>query len=370
MALLPLENDLTALVDDDLFPELSRYEWGIRWGRVRMVSEDSSWSGPKSLHRWIAKADPANYVLFRDGNRRNLQRANLAEVAPKGLQAFKGAHPVQGEVPVAQVEGTAWIPELQAWTAARFARNPSSPNAEFFPDEDEAFRFYQGTSELETVPFDFLADQSLFVPLHPSTSLQGRLKAPGRGAASASVIWLVLRSFTIKTERDWCIASQEAIARMIGCSKRTVSRGLQLLKDNGVIELSMSRESQVTREGNVYFRKWRPHTCNLKLQPTGEECAGRFPVSLFGDDRFLDLSFKAQAVLIALYSLAAGAAEFSFTLSDLIKESLLTRESVLTALLELRRSGLLVCEDVRGKRGTKQIDATLPVISESSISVT
>ena len=368
---IPLENGLSFLVDAEDYPLVSKYQWTIENGRVCPAGATPKWMSSRSLARHLANAAPDTWTLYRNGYRLDLRKSNLTALSPADWWDNWRNDPVpEVAPPESKYEGTAWSSRFKAWTTPSFVKHYGHPLAVYFADEADAAEYAterrmwaveNGRSPEGIEPSEYQS-----IPLYPSANLIGALGG-SRDAHSALGVYLVLRSFALKPGATSCYASRKAIAGYLGCDEKTISRALNVLKSANVIDFTPTRSSQVKRFGERFFRPWLPHAVTFTRQFIADEVPGLFPIELLRDERYPDLSFKAQAVLMALYTLARGENVASIPLSELASHAFLTEKYTLQALHEIQKRGLVAGVPVasRGKRvgyKTENLQLILPEI--------
>lgn len=361
---VPLPNGLFFTIAAKHYPLVTKVKWNIVQGHVAPADAPPPWMKTRTLAQHLADAKPGDWMLYKNDNRLDLDEENLRACPRQEWHQLRKDIPIPDRgVRTSTRDGVVWAPRFSAWTMPYYLKRPGSPFAQFFAEEDDVLayaeelreRFRSGATYLAEdlgieVPAIRVHAKYNAIPLYPATSLRS-LVAPGaltarevRGFQSAQVVLLVLRFFTLQPGKTECVASLEAIRRIINAGTReTVSDCLKRLKTLGVIDYAPRRGKQRGRRDDKHFQKWACHQVNLKLpEQAADEVPGLFPADLFNDDRFHDLSFKAQSVLIALCLLAKGNPVVTFSLDGLGHEAFIaTEKHVLTALQELDAAGLI-----------------------------
>lgn len=369
-ALVPLWNWLTDKqtglhfeVDPALYPDVTRCRWTLERGHVApLATRRPSWMTSWSLARHVARAETGQWTLYKDDFRRNVTKGNLQACTPDEWRAQRDRR--QGperEPSTPGRDGVVWAPRFGGYCLPYHAKNPSSTYAEFFATQDDALAYREALHdhfcrgaldaapdlELKT-PVISVHERFSLVPLYPSVSL-ANLLPPNlsgrdlRGFQSANAVLLVLRFFTQRQGQTECFASLEAIRRILNASTtETISRCLRRLKAVGAIDYEPARGPKVGRHEADFFQKWLPHRVRLALPSDVDEPCGYFPADLFNDERYHDLSFLAQSVLISLHAFTKIGRTAAFSLEELGRESLVATDAyVLRALDELDDAGLI-----------------------------
>lgn len=147
MRRIPLSRGLFALVDEEDYPALSKFNWYAQKSRNCFVAARSALRPDRGLiymHREILKAPPELQVDHRNGDGLDNQRENLRL---KTVAGNKQAFVRKAKGTTSRFRGVCWFKKSEKWHAQiRFQQKTYSLG--FFEDEVSAARAFNDGAEI------------------------------------------------------------------------------------------------------------------------------------------------------------------------------------------------------------------------------
>lgn len=139
---LAVGNNLVALVDNDVYANVSGFVWTLSNGKPYLRDLHPDWEGSRNLHRHVMNEQrPDRFVLFRDGWTLNCTRNNLFVGTRAQCNAFIKQNPLpEPEIKISTLNGVLWNPQVRAWTVDYQPYRLPGQAPQFFRDEQDAAR--------------------------------------------------------------------------------------------------------------------------------------------------------------------------------------------------------------------------------------
>lgn len=150
MAVISLTQGKIAIVDDEDYPELSKYKWCAgffdgRWYALRYSKEGYRYNKNHgklvSMHRHIMKAKKGKQIDHKDGDGLNNQKFNL-RFSTQQQNVFNQRSTGRG---TSKYKGVSWNKESEKWYAS-IKHNGKSKNLGLYDNEIEAAKAYDAAA--------------------------------------------------------------------------------------------------------------------------------------------------------------------------------------------------------------------------------
>lgn len=367
---LPLPNGTFILLDAADYERLKDRENGIFHGFVCLMVPNTKYPEivtPVPLHAFLLRRINENDVVFRNGNRRDLRRNNLALAVPDSQ--------VPGPLPAMRPSKSklaAWLPEYSAWVPgwqAKDGRWRSVPNLRLFERQRDAaaehLRWQVEQAERERVttgPTKRLPIKPPTLPALAKVSPERPVKhakrqkvalywddAPTKdtwgqqsNASSARLLQVAILYLSMKRGNGICDLDLTYVENsMLGLSQKTIRSALESLENGNVVKVERRQ---------LHAAKRLPSRCTL-INPSSEGRHGLFPARLFDEKAFRDLNETQKVVLVTLYMMAEGKPRCEFKRQELMtKACLKSPEATLSALKALETAGFITFHNPCGPK--------------------
>lgn len=356
---MPLPNGTFILLDEVDYERSKNREIGIFHGFVCLKARNTE--HPEivrlvPLHRLLLGRTDESDVVFRNGNRRDLRRSNLA---------FVSSEPQPSILPVRQgkSKNAKWIPELSAWVPGwqgKGGRWQQMLNVQLFSRERDASAAHRRWQVEQIESERAAAGPTKRFPVKPpsppasanalperSVKHEKRQKvalywddAPTkatwgqqRNVSSSRLLQVAILYLSMKRGDGVCDLDLSYVENaMLGLSQKTILTALETLESGSVVKVERRQ---------LHAAKRLPSRCTL-ITPSTEGRHGLFPARLFDEKAFRDLNETSKAVLVTLYMMAEGESRCEFKRQELITRACLkSPEATQAALKALEAAGFI-----------------------------